>query len=234
MRVLIAGATGVVGRCLTPMLLAAGHGVSGITRNPDRAAWLEALGATPVVIDVRDAPGLLAVVAAARPDVVVHQLTDLSAGYGPESLAANARLRDLGTANLVAAAVAAGVSRFVAQSAAWLYAPGTTPRIESDALLDPDLATGSARITVRGVLALERHVLATAGIEGVVLRFGRLYGPGTGADAPIEHLPSVHVASAARAAAFAVDGGPRGVYNIVDDGPAVSNAKARDLLGWRP
>jgi nucleoside-diphosphate-sugar epimerase len=113
-RVFVAGAAGVIGRLLVPMLLDAGHDVTGTTRSRERAEWLRDAGAEPVVVEVTDAVALRAAVAAARPEVVVHQLTDLVGGFGRKQLAANARLREVGTRNLVGAAVAAGARRVVA------------------------------------------------------------------------------------------------------------------------
>ena len=127
MRVFVAGAAGAIGRQLVPMLIEAGHVVTGTTRSADRAAWLRGQGAHAVVVDVFDATALRAAVVDAGPHVVVHQLTDLAAGFGVDQLRANARLRQFGTRNLMDAALAAGASRMVAQSGAWLYAPGPEP-----------------------------------------------------------------------------------------------------------
>lgn len=231
MRIFLAGATGAIGRQLVPMLLEARHEVTGTTRSPDRADWLRGGGAEASVLDVYDADALREAVVAARPDVVIHQLTDLADGFGADQLAANARLRQDGTRNLVDAAIAAGARRVVAQSGAWLYAPGTEPHAESDPLRDP--AEFPDDLALPGVLELERLVMRTAGIDGVVLRYGFLYGPGTAHETP-DDGPSVHVAAAARAAALAVDRGSPAVYNIVDDGGSVSNALARETLGWDP
>jgi nucleoside-diphosphate-sugar epimerase len=230
-RILVAGAAGVIGRQLIPLLVTAGHDVHGTTRSVERAAWLRAAGAVPVVVDVFDRDALADAVTAALPDVVIHQLTDLAAGYGPASLEANARLREAGTANLVDAALAAGARRVIAQSIAWLYAPGPEPHGESDSLLDRQ--SDPANPVLRGILELERLILTTAGFDGLVLRYGRLYGPGTGAASPAAPT-SVHVAGAARAAVLAVDRGTAGAYNIVDDGGPASNARARSMLGWAP
>ncbi len=231
MRILVAGAAGVIGRQLVPMLIEAGHQVTGITRSSERAEWLRSRGGEAAVVDAYDADSLRVVVAAARPDVVIHQLTDLAAGFGPGQLRANTRLREVGTRNLVDATVAAGARRLVAQSGAWLYAPGPLPHCETDPLKDP--AEAPDDLTLPGVLELERMVMRTAGIDGIVLRYGFLYGPGTARETPGEG-PSVHVAAAAWAAALAVDRGPAGIYNIVDDGGSVSNRAAREVLGWRP
>jgi nucleoside-diphosphate-sugar epimerase len=131
MRVLVAGASGVIGRQLVKLLVASGHAVTGTTRSPEGAAGVRASGATPLVVDVFDASRLANAVAAARPEVVIHQLTDLPDRLDPSIVSdvsiRNARIRDEGTRNLVAAAVRAGARRLVAQSIAWLYAPGPPP-----------------------------------------------------------------------------------------------------------
>lgn len=230
MRIFVAGAAGVVGRALLPMLVAEGHEVTGTTRSDARARWIADSGAEPVLVDALDAAALATAVLAARPEVVVHQLTDLAAGFAPDDLRANSLLRDVGTANLVSAAVAVHARRLVAQSGAWLYAPGEGDRREDDPLLSPVDAPDDP--TLPGVLALERRVL-TAPLEGVVLRYGFLYGPGAASEQP-SRLPSLHVAAAARAALAAVSRGRPGVYNAVDDGGGVSNARARAELGWEP
>lgn len=233
MRVFLAGAAGVIGRRLVPQLLRAGHDVTGTTRSPSRASALEAAGVVPVVVDVFEARALETAVRRARPQAVIHQLTDLPSDAGgkllPDALARNARIRTVGTRNLVAAALAAGARRLVAQSLAFVYAPGATPHREEDPLdTDP---SSRWRTTVEGVLALEGAV-AGAGLEWIVLRYGYFWGPGTRAEAPPAD-PSVHVDAAAHAAVLALEKGS-GVYNVVDDGAAVSNSKARRELGWDP
>jgi nucleoside-diphosphate-sugar epimerase len=145
-----------------------------------------------------------------------------------EALVSNARLRDEGTRNLVSAAVHAGARRLVAQSIAFVYAPGPLPHDEDDPLdVDADDANG---VTARGVASLERQVLE-APVAGVVLRYGALYGPGTGFDAPWGP-GSVHVDAAAKAAELAVTRDVTGIYNIAEEDGAVSSEKARRLLGW--
>ena len=233
MRIFLAGATGVVGRRLMPLLLGAGHDVVGTTRSAEKAAALKASGAEPVTLDVFDAAALTQAIAAARPDVIVHQLTDLPQAFDPAALAAalarNARLRAEGTANLVAAARAAGVPRMVAQSIAFVYAPGPGAHAEDD----PLDGAPEQQVTVAGVAALERLVTGTPGIAGLVLRYGRFYGPGTWRSAP-GAPPTVHVDAAAKAAELAVSRGAAGIYNIADDDGAVSSAKARRELGFTP
>jgi nucleoside-diphosphate-sugar epimerase len=237
-RVFVAGAAGAIGRQLLPMLLADGHAVCGTTRSPRRAEWIRSIGATPVVMDAFDADMVRAAVSDARPEVIVHQLTDLAGGFERSNLEANTRLRQVGTRNLVHAALAVGVGRLVAQGAAWLYARSASsavsanePLVESDSLLS--LAHAPDNPVLPGILELERLVLGTPGIDGVVLRYGYLYGPGTAADQPGDE-PSVHVSAAARAAALAVRLGEPGACNIVDDGQGISNERARAQLGWRP
>ncbi|MFB7282432.1 NAD-dependent epimerase/dehydratase family protein [Streptomyces hydrogenans] len=221
MRVLVAGATGAVGRQLVPRLEAAGHEVVGISRRGPRP------------VDVLDAEAVERAVAEAAPDAVVHQLTDLGGADG----AANNRVRVEGTRHLVEAARAAGVRRIVAQSISWAYAPGDAPADES-VPLDATEETPRARI-VAGVRALETTVAELP--EAVVLRYGILYGPGTwyapggavaaalAGDAEARFLGStaadssvssfVHVADAADAAVRAL-AWPSGAYNVVDDEPA--------------
>jgi len=231
MRTFVAGGAGAIGRQLVPMLVAAGRQVTATTRDPARADWLRSVGAEPVVLDVLDAEAVRAAVVAARPQAVIHQLTDLSGGFTPEQLRATARLRRVGTANLVAAMVEAGAHRLVAQSGAWLYAEGPLPHAESD----PLRARGPDDMVVSGILELERLTLQTTGIAGIVLRYGFLYGTGTAYAEPRDAgRPRVHVAAAARAAVLALDRGSSGAYNIVDDDPTVSNRRARDELGWTP
>lgn len=235
MRVFVAGATGVIGGKLVPLLLATGHAVTGTTRSVERAEKLRIAGATPIVVDVFDTAALAHAVGAARPDVVVHQLTDLPKNLAPDQLAEgvarNARIRKEGTRNLVEATVRAGVRRLVAQSIAWAYAPGPEPHQEEDPL---DLkAAGLRGVTVGGVAELERLVGSTAGFDGLILRYGRFYGPETGAETPPGGV-SVHVDAAAWAAALAIDRGGPGIYNVVDDGGTAANAKARRELGWEP
>jgi nucleoside-diphosphate-sugar epimerase len=234
MRIFLAGATGVIGHRLGALLRDANHEVTGTTRNPAKAAMLRALDITPVVVDVFDADALAAAVATVRPDVVIHQLTDLPSAPGtpgyPAAQEANRRLRIEGTRNLVLAAKRAGVRRVVAQSIAFIYAPGEGARGEDDPL---DFAAEEVRqLTVQGIVALERDVLQTPDIAGVVLRYGYFYGLGTWYDVPPKP-PAVHVDAAAHAALRATDKGD-GVYNIADDDGAVSSAKAVRDLGFDP
>ena len=233
MRIFLAGAAGVIGRRLTPLLVLMGHEVTGTTRSAAGAAQIEAMCGRPVVVDAFDAAALQAAVVAARPEVVIHQLTDLPDVNDPASFAAsreaNARLRVEGTRNLMAAAKAAGTRRVVAQSIAFAYAPGPTPHREED----PLALDGPGRRTAEGVAALEQAVLHTPPVDGLVLRYGRLYGPGTWSPDRDGAAP-LHVDAAAHAALLALTRGAPGIYNIAEDDGAVSIAKARERLGFDP
>jgi nucleoside-diphosphate-sugar epimerase len=211
------------------MLAAAGHEVTGTTRTADKSEAIRALGAEPVVVDVYDAEALTRAVAAAAPQAVIHQLTDRAFAPGTpqyqEGLARNARLRIEGTRNLVAAAKAAQVERMVAQSIAFIYAPGPGARIETDPLnRDPSMA--------RSIAAVESLEQAVASMpQGLVLRYGYLYGPGTwSSDVP--HPPAVHVDVAAHAALLALMRGAPGIYNIAEDDADISSEKAKRALGF--
>ncbi len=200
LRIFIAGATGAVGRRLVPLLVAQGYLVSGTTRYAEKADLLRGMGATPVVVDVFEADALMAAAQVAKPQIVIHQLTDLPPGLDParmaEATARNARIRIEGTKNLIAAAIAAGARRLIAQSIAW-QAQG---------------------ISLQGVEALERQTLHSPPLEGIVLRYGRLYGPGTGRAEPPPDL-ACHVDVAARAALTALDDGQGGVVRVLDAEP---------------
>ena len=235
MRIFLAGASGVIGRRLIPLLLEAGHEVTGTTRSADKAAELKSSGVTPVILNVFDASAIRDAVVSARPEAMIHQLTDLPDVLDParlsEALARNSRLRIEGTVNLVAAAQAAGARRLIAQSIAFGYAAGPEPHAESDPIASVEGDQPSA-ITARGVRALENAVLHLPGIDGIVLRYGRLYGPGTW-NTPNARAP-LHVDAAAQAALLAVTRGAPGVYNIAEDDGAVAIEKARKELGFDP
>ena len=232
MKVFLAGATGVIGQRLVPMLLRKGHEVTGISRSRTRAAEMTAPGLTMVVADAFDADAMMAAMVTAQPEIVIHQLTDL-AGMDPsnmaEALERNARLRRDGTRNLVAAAEATGVRRVVAQSIAWIYAPGPLPHVETDSI---DVSVEGAMLkTVEGVIALEGAVLGSPSFEGIVLRYGWLYGRASGTDVPYGDCP-VHVDAAADAALLALTNGHPGIYNITEPNASVSSDKAIRELGW--
>jgi nucleoside-diphosphate-sugar epimerase len=233
-RIFLAGASGVIGRRLVPLLVRAGHEVTGTTRTEARAGLIRTLGATPQVVDALDAAALRRAVAAHAPEVVIHQLTSLpddlfslDGASLERALSENARMRTEGTANLVGAATAGGARRLIAQCIVWIYAPGPEPHVESDPV--DAQAQGRAAITVQGTMALERTVLESS-MESVVLRYGWLYGPGTGRDGPWRD-PAVHVDAAAQAAFLAVDRGA-GIYNVAESSPYASSDKARRELGW--
>lgn len=230
MRILIAGGTGVLGRRIVTRLLAAGQDVVVMTRSAERAGPLRSAGAEVVEGDALDAAATARAVSDAGPDLVMHQLTDLSAA----DPAANARLRVIGSRNLVEAALAAGVDRMVAQSIAWCYEPGDHPAEESVAL-DAAASSEPRRTTVQAVATLETEAARVP--HHVILRNGMLYGPdtwyspsgATAAAATAQTLPAtgdvisfVHVDDAAAAACQAVDWAS-GTFNIVDDEPAAGH-----------
>ncbi len=234
-RIFVAGATGVIGRLLIPLLRDAGWTITGMTRTEKGRAWLDAQGARGVIADVFDAEGVNAAVEKAAPSILINQLTDLSdriANVGTEDgVRRNARIRREGTANLVQAARSVGVRRVIAQSIGWAYAPKAAPFVETDPL---DLAARGLRaITVcEGVVPLESAVLDQDDFQGLVLRYGQLYGPGAWSTNPSGTAP-VHVEAAAYAALLAVDHGGPGAYNIAEPGGALGVAKAQNELGWR-
>lgn len=232
MRIFLAGAAGAIGRRLVPLLVAEGHEVTGTTRSPEKAKALQTMGATPAVVDVFDAAALNQAVAAARPEAVIHQLTDLSAKDIEEARARNARIRIEATPNLMSAAKAAGARRVVAQSIAFAYAPGKEPLDES-APLNLRSEDSVARRSAEAVAALERAVLETPLIAGIVLRYGRLYGPGTWSETPSGKSP-LHIDAAALAALLALTRGVAGLYNIAEDDGSVSIDRARQELGFDP
>jgi nucleoside-diphosphate-sugar epimerase len=241
MNVFFAGATGVIGRRLTPMLIAAGHQVTGMTRSDKKADLVRAAGAEPAVCDVYDVEGLGEAVAAAAPEVVIHQLTDLPPNVDPRKMEkqaeGNDRIRREGTRNLMQAALASGARRFIAQSIAFAYAPtGEGLKNEDDALFDN--APWPFKRSVQALHELEDITTGTDGIEGIALRYGFFYGPDTGyardgyyaSEAKRRRLPVVgngggvfsfiHVEDAARAAVAAIGNANPGIYNVVDDEPA--------------
>jgi nucleoside-diphosphate-sugar epimerase len=240
LRIFIAGASGTLGKHLVPRLVERGHHVTGSTRS--RADELRALGAEPVVVDHLDARAVREAVVAARPEVVVHQLTGL-AGLGlgrnfDKAFALTNRLRTEGTDHLIAAARAAGARRLVWQSyAGWPYArEGSAIKTEDDPL-DPE-PPADARESLAAIRHLEAAVMGARDMEGFVLRYGGFYGPGTSIDRGGEHSELVrkrkfpiggdgsgvwsfvHIGDAAAATVAAIEGGRPGIYNVVDDDPA--------------
>jgi nucleoside-diphosphate-sugar epimerase len=241
MRVFVAGATGAIGRQLVPRLVAAGHEVHGMTRSKSKQAMLSELGAVPVVADALDADQVAEAVARARPEVIVHQLTAIGAvdmRHFDRDFALTNRLRTEGTDHLLSAGQAVRVRRFVAQSngAAPYARTGGAVKGEQDPL-DPTPAR-EMRSMVAAIRHLEEAVLGADWTEGIVLRYGAFYGPGTSM-APGEQVfelirkrkfplvgdgagvwSFIHIADAAEATLAAVEHGSRGVYNVVDDDPA--------------
>ena len=217
------------------LLVDDGYIVTGTTRKPERVEALESLGVRPIVVDVFDSDLLRTAVVAAKPDVVVHQLTDLPPGLDPklmpEARARNARLREIGTRNLVSAATAAHAKHFVAQSIAFAYAPGAMPYDEA-APLNVASADEAAALTARAVASLEQQVLDGPFIA-TILRYGRLYGPGTGFETPQGGGP-VHVDAAADAARRAIRLERPGVFNVAEEDGTVCGASARAALDWNP
>ena len=240
MRVFVAGASGAIGRPLVARLIAAGHEVTGMTRSEQRAARLHEQGAEAVVCDVFDAELVRSEMERARPEVVVHELTALPETIdlrSSDTYGATNRLRREGTRILVDAARSAGARRMVAQSIAFIYAPAGGRVLSEDAPVF-EAAPGAFGEAIAAVLDLERQVTGAQGLEGLVLRYGFFYGPGThyapdGAQAREmrrRRLPIVgsgeavfsfiHVDDAAAATVAAVERGAPGVYNVVDDEPA--------------
>lgn len=240
MKVFLAGASGVIGRPLVPQLVGDGHEVTAMTRSAEKADGLRERGAEPVVCDALDAEALAHAVVEAAPDAIIDHLTDLPRAINPrraeQDFAANDRLRVEGTANLVAAARAAGTRRIVAQSVAFFYAPGPdTPNGEDDPL-HTDAPAPFDR-SVSALIALEQGVTRTEGLEGVVLRFGFWYGRGTAyaSDGSIADqvrkrrypvvgrgsgvFSFVHLDDVAAATLAALEA-PPGIYNVSDDHPA--------------
>jgi len=232
-RILVAGATGAIGKPLCKLLLDNGHVVFGTTRSANKAEALKAVGVTPVVIDVYDAKGLKEIVVDIAPDVVIHQLTDLpyalEAAKMAEARVRNARLREEGTRNLIEAAVAAKVKKVIAQSIAFAYAPGTPPFDELRPL-NVNAVDETAALSARAVASLEQQVL-NGPFEGAVLRYGKLYGPGTGFDKAPAGGP-VHVDAAADAARRALEHGITGIFNVAEEDGAVNVTKAKNVLDW--
>lgn len=247
MKVFVAGASGAIGRPLVRQLLAAGHEVTGMTRREENAAAIRAAGAKAVVCDVFDAAALESAVREAAPEVVIHELTSLPPRLDPRSkdaLAPTNRLRVEGTRSLVAAAKAAGARRLIAESVAFFYVAEGNWVKDEDAPAFGE-APGQFGEAAVALAELERQVLGTEKLEGIVLRYGWLYGPGTYYDRDGSQTEDFHkrrmpivgkgtgifsfiqVEDAASATVAAVERGNPGVYNVVDDEPA-------PLSEWAP
>jgi nucleoside-diphosphate-sugar epimerase len=240
MRVLVAGATGVIGRPLVAALNAHGHAVAGLTHHAERAGLLSGLGAQPLVADVLDRDATAAAVLDARPEVVVDQLTALPSSYSPElmraSLAPTGAVRTVGGDNLYAAAVTAGARRYVAQSGCYFYRPGEGLADEREPWVEhgPPLVAA----TLDALIAVEQRTLgASRPLAGVALRYGFFYGPGTwfhpdadvGEQVRAGRFPVhgsgagrwsfVHIDDAVAATVAAVESDVTGAFNICDDAP---------------
>jgi nucleoside-diphosphate-sugar epimerase len=242
MRIFLAGATGAIGSRLLPLLVRAGHVVTGTTRILDKARSIRAAGAVPEVVNVLDAKEVLRVVKRAQPEVIIHQLTAIPRRFDfrrfGEEFAMTDRLRSQGTDHLLSAARAVGCRRFIAQSyGGWPYArTGTWVKTEEDPLVSsPEPAF---RRSLDAILHLESAVLGESSVEGFVLRYGSFYGPGTSIgpggsllyDVLQRRVPIVgqgtgywsfvHIDDAAAATLAAVPAGVPGIYNVADDEPA--------------
>lgn len=241
MRVFVAGATGAIGKQLVPRLVEAGHEVHGMTRSESKQAMLHELGAVPEVADALDPDQVAEAVGRARPDVIVHQLTAIPATldlrHFDRDFALTNRLRTEGTDYLLSAGQAVGVRRFVAQSHILTYARTGGPVKSEEDPFDRSPAQ-DMRDTLAGIRHLEEAVLGARWTEGIVLRYGHFYGPGTSLAAGAEQVEMIrrrkfplvgdgggvwsfiHIADAAEATVAAVERGSRGIYNVVDDDPA--------------
>jgi 2-alkyl-3-oxoalkanoate reductase len=243
MKVFLAGATGAIGRRLVPQLVEAGHQVTAMTRTKEKLGELYELGAEPVLCDVFDAGRLGSAIARAEPEAVINQLTDLPQTLNPRKLAeyyaANNRVRREGTANLLDAARGAGIGRFLVQGSAYWYAQSGGPVKTEEAPLYVE-APAPIGPAVRTIKEVEDAVLSADGMEGLVLRYGMFYGPGTwyAKDGDIGRQVSkrrypiighgegtysfIHVDDAASATVAALERARPGVYNVVDDDPATA------------
>jgi nucleoside-diphosphate-sugar epimerase len=250
MKVFVAGATGAIGRQLVPQLVARGHEVVGMTRSASKQDLVRSLGARPIVADALDPDAVAQAVASAEPEVIVHQLTALSGpmrirdARRPDrsvAMTMTNRLRTEGTDHLLAAGRGVGARRFVAQSiAAFRFARTGRPAYTEDDPLAPEASPAALRAGQAAILHLERAVTTIEWGEGLALRYGAFYGPGTGISAAPDALMAapirkrrfpivgdgggvwshIHIEDAAAATAVAVERGERGVYNVVDDEPA--------------
>jgi nucleoside-diphosphate-sugar epimerase len=242
MKIFVAGATGALGKQLIPQLVGRGHEVVGMTRSPDKQDLIRSLGARPVVADALDPEAVAQAVAEAAPDVIVHQLTALSGTLDLRHMERffelTNRLRSEGTDHLLAAGRAVGIKRFVAQSyAGWPFARTGGPVKAEDDPLDPT-PPDAMLTTLAAIRHLEEAVTGASWTEGIALRYGGFYGPGTGLTHQGEQAELlekrkwpiigdgggiwsfVQIEDAAAATVAAIEHGERGVYNVVDDEPA--------------
>jgi 2-alkyl-3-oxoalkanoate reductase len=239
MKVFVAGASGAIGRLLVPQLVAAGHEVTGMTSKTENVVPVEGAGATAVVCDALDPEAVGAAIREARPEVVISQLTRLPREYNPRKIdyGPTNRARAEGGHNLIEAARAAGVRRFVTQSIAFIYAPEGGMIKDEEARPWTD-APEPFRSGAGPTLEHEREATQTPGLDGIVLRYGQFYGPGTyyGPDGNIAEqvrrrrfpivgrgegmFSFIHTEDAASATVASLEGGAPGIYNIVDDEPA--------------
>ncbi len=241
MRVFVAGATGAIGKQLVPRLVAAGHEVHGMTRSESKQAMLDELGAVPVVADALDPDQVAEAVGKANPEVIVHQLTAIGAldmRHFDRDFALTNRLRTEGTDHLLSAGRAVGVRRFLAQSAVYGFYERTGGAVKSEEDPLDSSSPREMREATAAVRHLEEAVLGAQWTEGIVLRYGAFYGPGTSLAPGGEQFELVrkrkfplvgngagvwsfiHIADAAEATVAAVDHGSPGIYNVVDDDPA--------------
>jgi 2-alkyl-3-oxoalkanoate reductase len=257
MKVFVAGGSGAVGTCLVPRLAEAGHEVVATTRDSRKKWKLRSLGAEPAVLDALDEDAVLEAVVRAEPEVVVHELTALprvtNLRRWDREFALTNRLRTEGTDHLIRAAQLAGARRLVAQSfTGWPNIRDGGPLKDELDPLDPDPPAEMSE-SLAAIRYLERAVLDGPGLEGMVLRYGSLYGPGTAMTNEYaemvrkRRLPVigdgagiwsfVHVDDAAAATVAAVERGTPSVYNIVDDEPAAVSEwlpRLADMLGAKP
>ena len=261
MRIFVAGASGALGKQLVPRLVAGGHEVVGMTRSERGAELVRGMGARAAIADALEPESVGRAVSEAGPEAIVHQLTALSGSLDPRhfdrDFAATNRLRTEGTDHLLAAARAAGVRRFVAQSyAGWPYARSGGPVKSEEDPLDPDPPEAFRR-ALDAIRHLERAVTGCERVEGIVLRYGGFYGPGTSLslDPVGEHVEAirkrrfpivgdgagvwsfVHIADAAEATVAAVERGGAGILNVVDDDPAAVRTwlpYAAETFGAKP
>lgn len=236
MNIFIAGGSGAIGRSLVPMLVKAGHRVMALTRSEERGRALEAMGAESVIGDVFDPARLTEIVKAAQPEIVIHQLTAFGA-QDADPLAETIRVRTEGTRNLVAVTEAARARRLITQSISFVCRPVANGLADESTPLYLD-GPGAIRPLAEAVAELERRTLEAKGMDGIVLRYGWFYGPGTNYD-PSDAIPRairkgkmpivgegngtysfIHVDDAAAATVLALTHGAPGIYNIVDDEPA--------------